>query len=531
MCIERVIVRNYRTLDDLDLEIRPHLNIIVGDNESGKSTLLEAINLALKCQINRRSAAAELHPYLFNATCVKTYLTALRSGEAVEPPKIFIEIYLKNSSEFALYKGTNNSRSEDRPGISLTISLDHETFSEEYKVHISAPERLTGVPIEYYKIDWQDFAGSSINPRKLPVDSILIDPSSISNTIAANKYVLEIARDFLNKKQRVELALSYRHLRDEFLNDDSVQSINAELEKQKGAVTEKTLSIALDMTARAGWETGVLPHLDDIPLTLIGKGEQNAVKIKLAIAAADSCILFLIEEPENHLSHSNLNNLIGHLAEAAAGKQLIITTHSSFVLNKLGVENILMFTGKKAITLSQLPATTEAYFKKLPGHDTLRMILAAKTILVEGPSDELIVQKAFFQKYGKMPLECCVEVISVNALASKRFLDVAKALEIDARVITDNDGDTAKVETKFAGYRDSPNIRISYSPDETLRTLEYHLVKVNGREHLSKILGKDYATDEELLNFMVNNKTDCALKIFDSQEPIVIPEYIENAIS
>jgi predicted ATPase len=36
MCIERVIVKNYRTLDFLDLAIRPHLNIIVGDKESGK---------------------------------------------------------------------------------------------------------------------------------------------------------------------------------------------------------------------------------------------------------------------------------------------------------------------------------------------------------------------------------------------------------------------------------------------------------------------------------------------------------------
>jgi hypothetical protein len=27
-----------------------------------------------------------------------------------------------------------------------------------------------------------------------------------------------------------------------------------------------------------------MPHLDDIPLTLVGKGEQNAVKVKLANA-------------------------------------------------------------------------------------------------------------------------------------------------------------------------------------------------------------------------------------------------------
>jgi predicted ATP-dependent endonuclease of OLD family len=33
---------------------------------------------------------------------------------------------------------------------------------------------------------------------------------------------------------------------------------------------------------------------------------------------------------------------------------------------------------------------------KLPGYDTLRLILCNKAILVEGPSDELIVQKAYF---------------------------------------------------------------------------------------------------------------------------------------
>jgi len=31
-----------------------------------------------------------------------------------------------------------------------------------------------------------------------------------------------------------------------------------------------------------------MPHLDDIPLTLVGKGEQNAVKVKLAMEASVS---------------------------------------------------------------------------------------------------------------------------------------------------------------------------------------------------------------------------------------------------
>lgn len=39
-----------------------------------------------------------------------------------------------------------------------------------------------------------------------------------------------------------------------------------------------------------------------------------------------------------------------------------------------------------------------------------------------------------------MPLDKGVEVISVNSLAFKRFLDIARLLKIDVTVVTDNDG-------------------------------------------------------------------------------------------
>lgn len=77
-----------------------------------------------------------------------------------------------------------------------------------------------------------------------------------------------------------------------------------------------------------------------------------------------------------------------------------------------------------------LPPSTRDYFMRLPGHDTLRMSLAKKVILVEGPSDELIVQKAFFATNSKMPLEAGIDVLSVNGLAGPRFLDIAKLLDL-----------------------------------------------------------------------------------------------------
>lgn len=530
MTIERIIIRNYRALRSADVTLGSGTNIIVGNNEAGKSTLLEAINLALKCQLGRRPAAYELHPFLFNTLTVAEFIASHRAKKPKPPPEILIELYLKEDKALADLKGSINSLMLDQPGISFTIRLD-ENFKEEYREYISDPDALNGIPVEYYEIIWQSFAGHPLQARAIPIKSVLIDPSSISNTNAANRYILEIVRDYLDKAQAVDLALSYRKMRDEFVSDARIAAINADLASKTGIVSDKMLSVAMDMTSKAGWESGVLPHLDGIPLTLIGKGEQNAVKVKLAMEASEKCHVFLMEEPENHLSHSNLNRLINKIIEKSDGRQLIITTHSSFVLNKLGIDNTLMFNGQNSVRLNDLPKATEAYFRKLPGYDTLRMILAEKTLLVEGPSDELIVQKAFHQTHGKMPLEAGVEVISVNSLAFKRFLDIAKLLKLDVCVIGDNDGKAAAKEAGYAAYAAEKTIGIHIGKDDGYPTLEPQLVKVNGLAKLNRILGKACADEAALIDYMTNHKADTALKLFDSTEAIDIPEYINNAIT
>ena len=87
---------------------------------------------------------------------------------------------------------------------------------------------------------------------------------------------------------------------------DSVSAINKKLESETGVITSKQLSVALDMTAKANWESSILPHLDNLPLNQVGKGEQNAVKIKLALKSNEDRQVLLIAEPENHLEHSHI---------------------------------------------------------------------------------------------------------------------------------------------------------------------------------------------------------------------------------
>lgn len=512
------------------MTLNPDLNIIVGNNECGKSTLLEAIHLALSGQLNGRPIQTELHPHLFNADTVTGYVEALIAQTAVPPPAIRIELYLHDDPALAKLKGIANSLGEDLPGVALSIEFNKD-YAEEFKAYVADPKLIRTLPIEYYVVRWRSFADNEITARAIPIKPAFIDASTIRNNVAASRYVVDILRDSLSKAEKVDLALSYRMMKDAFLEDVKVKGINETLAKKKGDISEKTLSVSLDNSSRATWESGVMPHLDDLPLPLVGKGEQNAIKIKLAMESSADSHLVLVEEPENHLSFSNLNALVSHISSHRGNRQMLMTSHSSFVLNKLGVESVLLFHRGASMRLTELKTGTQDYFMRLPGHDTLRLILAKRSILVEGPSDELIVSAAFRKKHGKMPLEAGIDVISVNSLAFKRFLEIATRLNRTVSVVTDNDGKVAALTTKYADYAGKPGISIHFDSDEAFPTLEPQLLKANGRAAIQKILGKTFASDDELLAYMKEHKADGALKFFSTNEPWVVPEYIANAIA
>lgn len=531
MFIQRVVVKNYRCLKSANVTLNEKLNIVVGNNECGKSTLLEAVHLALTGQLNGRPLLVELHPYLFNLDVVQAYVEALKSGAAPEPPSILIESYLADDPALTKLKGDNNSLGLDLPGVTLLIELN-PAHASDFAQYVSDPSEIRTMPVEYYWIKWRDFADNEIiNARGIPLQTSLIDASIIKNNTAASRYVVDIVKESLSSKEKVDLALSYRLMKDRFLEQPKVKTINDALAAKKGGISDKVISVSLDTSARASWEAGIMPHLDDIPLPLVGKGEQNSVKIKLAMETSAKSHIVLIEEAENHLSYASLNELIGHISANAGSRQIFITTHSSFVLNKLGVESVLLFQRGEGIRLTDLKGkSTQDYFMKLPGHDTLRLILAKRSILVEGPSDELIVQRAYEKKHGKMPLEDGVDVISVNSLAFKRFLEIAVLLKKTTDVVTDNDGNVTALKAKYADYLASDFVSIQYDDDESANTLEPQLLKKNGLATINSILEQSFSDEASALAHMRGHKADTALKFFETEVDWSPPDYVARAI-
>lgn len=547
MNITKVIIENYKCFSGkFSFEPNKGLNLLVGDNEAGKSTILEAIHLALTGMLNGRYLKNELTQYLFNIDSVSAYVKNVSEKQPATLPHIMIELSFEGD-DIALFEGDGNSEKKKACGISFRIEFD-EKYQAEYEELLKAGNIKT-VPIEYYDIVWTSFARQGITAKSIPLKSALIDSSSNRYQNGSDIYISRIIRENLEHKEIVDITQAYRKMQEVFMDENAIKAINEKIQTA-AKISEKDVKLSVDLSSKNAWETSLMTYLNDIPFHNIGKGEQCIVKTKLALGHKKSkeANIILIEEPENHLSHTKLNVLIQSIKDNIGDKQILISTHSSFVANKLGLDSLILLNDSKTVKLKDLKADTKDFFSHLSGYDTLRLILCKKAILVEGDSDELVIQKAYMNANGgKLPIENGIDVISVGT-AFLRFLEVAEKLNKSVSVVTDNDGDVAAVQTKYGNYIGAnvkANIGICF--DTTVdsgalvigaknkpfnyNTLEPKILKENGRAKMNTILGTAYANDDDLHKYMKANKTECALKIFETTEEIKFPQYILDAIA
>ena len=537
MTIKKIKIENFKCFNGIfTLELNKELNILVGNNEAGKSTILQAIHLALTGLFNGKYLKNELTQYLFNNQAIDKYLNDLIL------PYILIEIFI--DEDLPLFEGNGNSEKAKECGISLKIAFD-DKYQAEYEQLINK-ENVKTLPIEYYDIFWTSFARENITARSIPIKSAMIDSSSNRYQNGSDMYISRIVRDNLEPEDIIDISQAHRRMRENFMSDASIQAINEQI-KQSAKITDKKVELSVELLTKNAWENSLMTYLDDVPFHYIGKGEQCIVKTELALGHKKSkeAKVILLEEPENHLAHSKLNQFVHSIKGNYRDKQIIISTHNSFVANKLGLDNLILLNDSKTIRLTDLKPETKSFFEKISGYDTLRLILCKKAILVEGDSDELVLQKAYMiENKGKLPIEDEIDVISVGT-SFLRFLEIAKKINKPVVVVTDNDGDVEAVNKKFENYLDTkanPYIKICF--DRTVdkgnlmlgsipfnyNTLEPKLLKINCLQKLNTILGTNYDHVDDLHKYMKKNKTECALKVFDTEEDLKFPEYILEAI-
>jgi putative ATP-dependent endonuclease of OLD family len=534
MRIDKINIENFRCFyGKFSLPLSEGVNVLVGDNEAGKSTILESVNLGLSGILNGKYLKNQLSPYLFNHQVVEEYIESLKTATRQAPPHIRIEIFF--ADEFPLFEGNGNSERKKASGISFKIEFDPD-YESEYQALVASGDVLS-IPVEYYRITWKSFARESVTGRSIPLKSVLIDSTSNRYQNGSDVYISRIIRDDLDDAEKVGLSQAHRRLKEAFGDEKAVKAINTKI-NTKAKISNKKLHVSVDLSSHNSWESSLMAYLDKTPFQQIGKGEQCIVKTNLALShqKAQEANIVLLEEPENHLSHSKLSELMDEVSKSCTTRQAIISTHSSFVANKLGLDRLILLKNPMVTRLTDLFPDTYNFFKKLPGYQTLRLLLCKKAVLVEGDSDELIFQKAYMKaNRGRLPIHDGIDVISVK-LTFLRFLEIAEQLGQPVAVITDNDRDYAdKITKKYSAYKDVDCVSIFADKREELNTLEPQFVDANKSDlkELCKVIGissETYDTQAKVIKYMLGSKTTWALRVFESEDSVKYPDYIQRAV-
>ena len=542
MGISKIKVQNFKRLRCFECKFEKGINTIVGDNEAGKSTILEAIHLALTGMYCGRGIRNEISPYLFNNDAVNEYLNSLKSGSPIEPPAISIEVFFDGSID-PNFEGNGNSDGADKiEGFIFKIAFSDQ-YQPEYETLIKS-ETVSSLPTEYYVPTWTSFSrNGGITTKTIPIKSLLVDSSNYRYQNGSDVYISRIVKNLLDSDDIISISQAHRKMIEGFASDETIKSINEKISAESTIIKEK-VSLSADLGTKNAWENSLVTQVAGVPFAYIGKGAQCIVKTELALnhKRAQNAEIILLEEPESHLSFSRLSELICMIGTKYGDRQIIISTHSSFVANKLGLANLCVLKESNILRLTDIPSSD--FFRKMPGYDTLRLILCKKAILVEGPSDELIVQRAYMDHHsGRLPIDDGIDVISVG-LSFLRFLEIAYRLNVITYVVTDTDGDVAALEKKYADYlgeKASPNITLCYDtcidgldkPDHkeyNYNTLEPKLLKMNNLALFNEIFGTSFTDESKLRYYMRTHKTECALAIFDSDKKITYPQYILKAV-
>jgi putative ATP-dependent endonuclease of OLD family len=515
--IRRLVLKNFKRFKTLEVECDPELNILVGGNEAGKSSVLQALDLVLSASRNKVEALGL--ETLFNAECIAEFLDGERKIEDL--PEILVEVYLDGIDWHHDLDGRNNSKGADHFGIKMVCKPVDE-YSNEIRAILA--EKHDSFPFEYYHVQFLTFTDEAIFPYKKPLKHLLIDSSLINNEYATREYTRSMYAEHATVVQRNLHSFEYRKAKSKF-KDDVFKGMNEALDSYKFDVRT---------SPKASVETDIIITEGDIPIDSKGKGRQCFIKTEFALRNRERTLdVLLLEEPENHLSHVHMRKLIERI-RASEKKQLFIATHSSFIATRLNLKKVLILSVEnpsQPASLKDLSQETADFFMKAPDNNLLELALCKKAILVEGDA-EFILMDALYKNsaIGACTDSDGVHVISVDGTSFKRYFELAKLLGIKVVAIRDNDGDyQAKCVANYADFT-SASIKVFADANDARYTFEVCMYQDN-----KSICDSQFLADRKKLTvqeYMLDNKTDAAFQLLDKKgAELIAPKYIQEAVA
>ncbi len=341
-------IEGYKSIVSCDVTFKPGLNIIIGKNGSGKTNLLEAVELSLDAETNGihlmdSNLAATI---VFRILDHPNKIFSIRIESEMSPPEV---PEWKEFDEYSIQDFNVKKQIFEEGELDPILPDDPywDRFSQEAKLFAHA------IPKQIPLISDME-SGWIVGPNTARMLNHIPDAGVFSalQVYVTRKLVSANKRKQLGQDEASQLLINeLEEFNSLVLNEIKQVTPITNTKVQEGRITQGTI---VDQFELKGYH--FLFEINGIwqPFQNLSDGTKRAFLIAVeAVSAMPSSILagsknlddyrmrlFLLEEPELGIHPHQLHQLMNFLKEQSQEKQIIITTHSPQVLDILNQDEL-----------------------------------------------------------------------------------------------------------------------------------------------------------------------------------------------
>ena len=436
---------------NLDLNFTNGLNVLIGENDSGKTAIIDSIKLVLKTH-SYEWLKINHDDFYFDASRLRIEL-------------IFIDLSDNEAKNFTEWLGWNGSGKEAKPYLRLIYDVNRniEDFSilpSDVKAGVDEiGYQLNAEAREYLKVTYlkplRDVQNELVPRRNSRLSQILLGHEAFKGKDKSHLLV-KLFEDF---NISVE----------EYFKGKDKEGTHLENENKRG----KELKDNIDMFIKAFYDNSKESNFGIVGSSLKNILEKLELSIKDEINPGLGTLnrlfmssellhlqkknwnglkLGLIEELEAHL-HPQAQMQIIEVLQSEENIQLILTTHSPNLGSKINLENLILCSKNNAFPLgsdyTKLDADNYKFLERFLDTTKANLFFAKGVIFVEGWSEEILIPTLFkkLKSQGIISKNITEAGVSIVNIGNTAFLHYSRIflrkknpeLNIPVAIITDVD--------------------------------------------------------------------------------------------
>lgn len=478
MHLARLVIENFRIFGSaadkkhLDLRISKGLTVLVGENDAGKTTIMDALRLVLGTTSQDYLRVSEDDFYrsggkIASDFCIYCRFENLSDDEAArflewlsfEDKQPVLELTLrayrvarKNRSgvDISVIEVTNRSGAD---GQGKALDGDVRSFlrltylkplrDAESEMSAGRGSRLSQLLLHHPKLADQD------KPSALP-PAVAGEPPKPPPTLRG---IMSTAESWIKESPAIVGAKAQ-------LNKDYLSNLSVGSEKLTGEITIGRSADLKGILEKL--ELWLAPDAAMLDRTRHGLGFNNllfmAAELLLLSESAETGLpLLLIEEPEAHLHPQLQLRLMEFLEEKTKGQapvQVIVSTHSPNLSSKADIEKVTHVAKGRAFPLAsthtKLTAGDYRFLRRFLDTTKANLFFARGVVLAEGDAENILLP-TIAKLLGRSFTEHGVSVINVGSRGLFRYARIfqrSDTQEPPVKVVCISDRDIPPDEAK-----------------------------------------------------------------------------------